>query len=192
MDFLFRVFYFFHRVLTGPKNWGPIRSKFIDGEPNSVWRKIYKNHMSDESFKTGETTTKSVIETNELQTAYFTIEGMTYYSQPCELKYVWISPEKSLHAYAFPKSSPLLPFFKYAYSKIRQSGALQRINRKWMKNAKSLNCDSNNSMEPITLNRIGLLIALIIMGVLFAVVALIIEVYKDQRCHKIRNRKQKN
>ena len=70
-----------------------------------------------------------------------------------------------------------IPFFKLAYSKIRQSGALQRINRKWMKNAKSLNCDSNNSMEPITLNKIGLLIALVIMGVLFAVVALIIELY---------------
>ena len=140
---------------------------------------MFKSHMSDESFKTGETTTRSVIETNELQTAYFTIESMAYYSKPCELKYVWISPEKSLYTYAFPKASPLLPFFKYAYSKIRQSGALQRVNRKWMKNAKSINCDSNNSFEPITLNRIGSLIALVIMGVLFAIVALIIEVYKE-------------
>ena len=84
----------FYRVFTGPKEWGPIKSKFINGEPNSIWRRIYKNHMSEESFKTGETTTRSIIETNELQTAYFTIEGMAYYSKPCELKYVWISPEK--------------------------------------------------------------------------------------------------
>ena len=136
--------------------------------------------MSDESFKTGETTTKSVIETNELQTAFFIIEGMVYFSKPCELKYVWISPEKNIATYAFPKGSPLLPFFKHAYSKIRQSGALQRVNRKWMKNAKSLNCHSDNSIEPITLNRIGSLIALVIMGVLFAIVALIIEVFKDK------------
>ena len=94
--------------------------------------------MSDESFKTGETTTRSVIETNELQTAYFTVEGMAYFSKPCELKYVWISPEKSLHAYAFPKDSPLLPFFKHAYSKIRQSGALKRLNKEWTKNGNSL------------------------------------------------------
>ena len=106
---------------------------------------------------------------------------MAYYSKPCELKYVWISPEKILYAYAFPKASPLLPFFKYAYSKIRQSGALQRVNGKWMKNAKSLNCDSSNSMEPITLNKIGSLIALVIMGVLFATVALIIEVFKTTK-----------
>ena len=42
--------------------------------------------MSDESFKTGKTTTQSVTETDELQTSYFTIEGMAYYSKPCELK----------------------------------------------------------------------------------------------------------
>ena len=176
-DVLFRIFYFFHRVLTGPKSWGLIRGKFLEGEPNSVWRKMYKNHMSDESFKTGEATTRSVIETNELQTAYFQIKNMAYYSKPCELKYVWKSPEKSFYSYAFPKASPLFPFFKYAYGKIRQSGALQRVNRKWMTNAKSLNCNSNNSMEPITLNRIGSLIALVIMGVLFGIAALIIEVY---------------
>ena len=166
--------------MTGPKEWGAISSLFIDGEPNSVWKKMNENHMSDESFKTGETTTRSIIETNELQTAYFTIEGMALYSKPCELKYVWVSPEKSLYSYAFPKASPLFPFFKYAYSKIRQSGGLQRVKGKWRKNAKSLNCDSGNSMEPITLNKIGSLIALVIIGVLFAIVALFIEVFKDK------------
>ena len=166
--------------MTGPKEWATIGSKFIDGEPNSVWRKMYKNHMSDESFKTGEAATRSVIETNELKTAYFSIEGMAHFSKPCELKYVWISPEKTIYTYAFPKASPLLPFFKYAYSKIKQSGALQRVNSKWMKSTKSTNCDSNNSFKPITLNRIGSLIALVIMGLLFATVALIVEVFKDK------------
>ena len=171
---------FFHRVLTGPKEWATIRSKFIDGEPNSVWRKMYKNHMSDESFKTGETATRSVIESNELQTAYFSVEGMAHFSKPCELKYVWISPENSIMSYAFPKGSPLLPFFKYAYSKIRQSGALQRVNRKWMKKVQHLNCDSNKSIEAITLNRIGSLIVLLIIGVLFAILAVLIELCHDK------------
>ena len=169
-----------YRVFTGPKEWGPIKSRFINGEPNSVWRKIYRNHMSEESFKTGETTTQSIIETNELQTAYFTIEGMAYYSKPCELKYVWVSPETTLFSYAFPKASPLLPFFKYAYSKIRQSGALQRVNKKWMKKVQHLNCDSNQSIEAITLNRIGSLIVLLIIGVLFAILAVLIELCHDK------------
>ena len=173
-------FSIFCRVLTGPKKWGTIKTKFIHGEPNSLWRKMYKNHMSEESFKTAETTTQSIIATNELQTAYLQIEFMAYYSKPCELKYVWVSPEKSFYSYAFPKASPLFPFFKYAYSKIRQSGALQRIKRKWTKNGESLNCDANNSLEPITLKKVGSLIAVLIMGVLFAIVALIIEVCMDK------------
>ena len=177
---LYSGFSIFCRVLTGPKKWGTIKTKFIHGESNSLWRKMYKNHMSDESFKTAETTTQSIIATNELQTAYLQIEFMAYYSTPCELKYVWVSPEKTLFSYAFPKASPLLPFFKYAYTKIRQSGGLQRVKEKWRKNTKSLNCDSGNSMESITLNRIGSLIALLIMGVFFAIVALIIEVFKDK------------
>ena len=133
-----------------------------------------------ESFKTGETTTRSIIETNELQTAYFTIENMAYYSKPCELKYVWISPEKTIYTYAFPKASPLLPFFKHAYSKIRQSGALQRVNKKWMKKVQHLNCNSNQSIEAITLNRIGSLIVLLIIGVLFAILAVLIELCHDK------------
>ena len=136
--------------------------------------------MSDESFKTAETTTQSIIATNELQTAYLQIEFMAYYSKPCELKYVWVSPEKNLNSYAFPKASPLFPFFKYAYSKIRQSGGLQRVERKWRNKVKPSNCDSGNFMEPITLNRIGSLIALVIIGVIFAIVVLFIEVFKDK------------
>ena len=167
--------------MTGPKEWTGLVSRFIDGEPESVWRKIYENQMSDESFTSGEPAAiESLLETNKFQTAFFTIEAMEYSSKPCELKFVWTSPEKYLASYAFPKGSPLLPFFKYAYSKIRQSGALQRINRKWAKNGESLNCDSNNSLEPITLKKVGSLIAVLIMGVLFAIVALIIEVCVDK------------
>ena len=136
--------------------------------------------MSDKSFKTGETTTRSVIETNEFKTAYFTIDNMAYYSKQCELKYVWISPEKTLYTYAFPKDSPILPFFKHAYSKIRQSGALQRVNRKWMKKVQPRNCGSSNSIEGITLNRVGSLIVLIIIGLLFAILAVLIELCHDK------------
>ena len=55
---------------------------------------------------------------------------------------------------------------------------VQRANRKWMKKVQPLNCDSNNSMEAITLNRIGSLIVLLIIGVLFAILAVLIEL-----CH---------
>ena len=79
--------------------------------------------MSEESFRSGEETGAigSLLETNEPLTAFFTIEAMDYYSKPCELKFVWKSPEKAISSFAFPKGSPLLPFFKHAYSKIGQS-----------------------------------------------------------------------
>ena len=61
--------------------------------------------MSEESFRSGEETGAigSLLETNEPLTAFFTIEAMDYYSKPCELKFVWKSPEKLF---------PLLPFQK--------------------------------------------------------------------------------
>ena len=138
--------------------------------------------MSEESFRSGEETGAigSLLETNEPLTAFFTIEAMDYYSKPCELKFVWKSPEKAISSFAFPKGSPLLPFFKHAYSKIGQSGALERISRKWMKKGIPLNCNSKNSIEPLTLNKIGSLIVLLIMGMIFAFVAFIIEVCMDQ------------
>ena len=138
--------------------------------------------MSEESFRSGEETGAIgyLLETNEPLTAFFTIEAMDYYSKPCELKFVWKSPEKAISSFAFPKGSPLLPFFKHAYSKIGQSGALERISRKWMKKGIPLNCNSKNSIEPLTLNKIGSLIVLLFMGMIFAFVAFIIEVCMDQ------------
>ena len=170
----------FDRVLTSSKERTGIVFNFIYGEPTSVWGKIYKNHMSEESFKSGEEigAIKSLLETNQLLTAFFTIEAMDYYSKPCELKFVWKSPEKAISSFAFPKGSPLLPFFKHAYSKIRQSGNLERISIKWMKKGKPLNCHSNNSMEPLTLNKTGSLFVLLFMGMVFAIAAFIFEVSK--------------
>ena len=65
-------------------------------------------------------------------------------------------------------------------NKLDMSGALERISRKWMKKGKPLNCNSKNSIEPLTLNKIGSLIVLLIMGMIFAIVAFIIEVCMDQ------------
>ena len=146
----------FHRVLTSSKERTGIVFNFIYGEPNSVWSKIYKNHMSEESFTSGEETgaISSLLETNEPLTAFFTIEAMDYYSKPCELKFVWKSPEKAISSFAFPKGLPLLSFFKHVYCKIGQSGALERISRKWMKKGIPLNCTSKNSIEPLTVNKI--------------------------------------
>ena len=93
MDILFWISNFY-RVLTGPKEWGAISSLFIDGEPNSVWKKIYENHMSDESFASSQTAAiESLLKTDGFKTVFFTVEDMAYFSEPCELKFVWL-PQK--------------------------------------------------------------------------------------------------
>ena len=100
--------------------------------------------MTDESFMESERSAlKQLLETNTPLTAYFSTESMLYNSKPCELKILWESSKKTHQSFAFKKDSPLLPFFKYAYKKLRQTGALQRISEKWKEYGKSHNCEQD-------------------------------------------------
>ena len=103
--------------MTSPKEWG-VAQKFLDAKPNSVWDQIFNNHMTDKSFTKGENDAiNTMMKKKELLAAYFSIEAMNYYSKPCQLKVAWKSSEKLQISFAFPKNSPLVPFFKYAYGK---------------------------------------------------------------------------
>ena len=165
----------FYSVLTGPKQWG-LTQKFLDAEPNSVWDHIHNNHMTDESFTSGESDAiDSIIKKKELLTAYFTIEAINYYSKSCQLKVAWTSSERYDASFAFPKNSPLLPFFKYAYGKIKQSGALYRINEKWKLTGKSSNCNSKDSLSPISFNKIVSLIGLLVCGIILSIITMVVE-----------------
>ena len=62
------------------------------------------------------------------------------------------------------KGSPLLPFFKHIYTKIRQSGALYRLKHKWKQVGKSSQSCSETDLKPISFNKIIFLIFLLIFG----------------------------
>ena len=161
--------------MTSPKEWG-VAQKFLDAEPNSVWDQIYKNHMTDESFTKGENDAiNTIMKKKELLTAFYPLEAMNYYSKPCQLKVAWKSSEKLQYSFAFPKNSPLVPFFKYAYGKIKQSGALYRINEKWKQTGNPSNCDSNDSMSPISFNKIVSLIGLLVCGIILSIITMVVE-----------------
>ena len=165
----------FYSVLTGPKQWG-IAQTFLDAEPNSVWDQIYNNHMTDESFTSGENDAiDTIMKKKELLTAFFPIESINYFSKPCQLKVAWKSPEKYQYSFAFPKNSPLVPFFKYAYGKIKQSGTLYRINEKWKKTGESSNCNSKDSLSPISFNKIVSLISLLVFGIILSIITMAME-----------------
>ena len=132
--------------------------------------------MTDESFTSGTSDAINTIMTKkELLTAFFPIQAMNYYSKPCQLKVAWKSSGKHQYSFAFPKNSPLAPFFKYAYGKIKQSGALYRINEKWKQTGKSLNCDSKNSLSPISFNKIVSLISLLAFGIILSIITMVVE-----------------
>ena len=111
------------RVQTGERSWA-VAQTFLEAKPKTVWRKILENHMDDESFKDIENPGLKEFRNSHKMAFYHSIENMVYYSKQCELKILWTSPAKTDVSFGFPKKSPLLPFFKYAYKKLRQTGTL--------------------------------------------------------------------
>ena len=75
---------------------------------------------------------------------------------------------------ALPKGSPLLPFFNHAYNKLRQNGAMARIKAKWEDKDNSLKCEAN-SLEPISIEKMGSLLVMLLSGMGLASIILILE-----------------
>ena len=163
------------RVLTGPKSIS-LAQLFTESKPNTVWNEIFKNHMTDQSFKSNDMeATKTILEKNDYLTQYSEVESMIYNSEPCKVKILWESPSKDRSSIAFPKGSPLVPFFKNTYSQIRQTGVLLRLQEKWQKKASQGSCESMDSLEPISINKIISLITLLLFGICLATIILAIE-----------------
>ena len=79
------------------------------------------------------------------------------------------------------QGSPLLPFFNYAYNKLRQNGALTRLKAKWEDKDNSLKCEAN-SMEPISIVKMGSLLLMMLSGMGLAFITFISEIfYKTKR-----------
>ena len=72
------------------------------------------------------------------------------------------------------KGSPLLPFFNYAYNKLRQNGALTRLKAKWEDKDNSLKCEAN-SLEPISIEKMGSLLLMMLSGIVLASFIFILE-----------------
>ena len=99
---------------------------------------------------------------------------MLYFSRQCELKILWKSSERKQLSFGFPKGSPLLPFFQYAYKKLRQTGTLKRTQEKWHKNEKSTKCGLK-PLKSISIKKIGLVIVLFSLGFFTALITFLNE-----------------
>ena len=131
--------------------------------------------MTDGSFKDGiNELMQNMIGSNELSTAYTLVSNMLYASKPCEIKVLWQSSQPSQQSFGFPKRSPLLPFFRYAYKKLRQTGTLQRISEKWKDKTKSSKCGRKN-MTPLTFKKLATLYIILLVGTILAAITLVTE-----------------
>ena len=89
--------------MTGPKSIS-IAQIFTKSEPNTVWNKIYNDHMSNDSFISSDIeATNVLLQKNELLTQYSEVDIMKRYSKPCEIQILWVSPTKARASIAFQK-----------------------------------------------------------------------------------------
>ena len=51
------------------------------------------------------------------------------------------------------KGSPIMPFFNYAFNKLRQTGALYREKKKWIPKENTFKC-TEDPLEPISFQKI--------------------------------------
>ena len=91
----------------------------------------------------------------------------------CQLKILWKSPGRHFESFGFPKKSPLLPFFNYAYKKMRETGAWSNINKKWTIKEQSF-CQKD--LEPISWQKIGSLLALLVFCISVSLLVLLCEI----------------
>ena len=68
-----------------------------------------------------------------------------------------------------------MPFFRHAYTKIRQTGAFHRHSKKWRTEGQSIGCDSSNALTPISFNKIVSLVAVLFLGIFLALITLVFE-----------------
>ena len=117
----------------------------------------------------------SVLQQNKLLTVYTYVNTM-----PCALKVLWKSPEKRHQSFGLPKGSPMVPFFKHAYNKLRQTGTLYRIQEKWRQTKRIGKCGAN-SLRPISLKKIISIIVLLLMGISIAFLVCVVEFFYMRR-----------
>ena len=110
----------------------------------------------------------------------------------CGIRTLWVSPQRDMNAFAFPKNSSLLPFFNHIYHQMQEIGLLKRLNGQWAPFANQKSCN-HVEFEGISIKKTILLFAILLCGVLFAAIILVFEItivniFKHRCCPPIRGK----
>ena len=82
---------------------------------------------------------------------------------------------KSSDSFAFPKRSPMVPFFNHAYKKIRETGSWLRMKERWADAENTGQCDQVTDYHPISIYKIISLLILLLLGIGTSVSILVFE-----------------
>ena len=124
----------------------------------------------------GEAIQKMKTTENQLTLVFEAAAVMNHPENDCALKFVWFSPQAGYTSLAFPKKSPLYPFFMHFYTIMLETGDFDKITKSWgrgMPNCKSKDID----FEGISISKVILVIFILIGGVLIASGILVCEMY---------------
>ena len=147
--------------------------------------------MSDESFVSGFGHQSGPVRMVSQEDGPLTAFSYLHDMPPCMLKVLWKSPGPEYQSFAFQKDSPILPFFKHVYSKIRQSGILYKLKEKWKPKGKEYICSSRRDiLKPISLNKVGSILALLLIGGVIAAATLAFEYIYEARFKALSERQK--
>ena len=154
-----------------PSRTSAYTQTIAEAEEGTVFNRIYKNNMDDESYMGTIKGMKEILRTNKELTMFSSIEAMHYYSHDkCELKIVWKNPGVFFESIAFAKNSSLRPFFELAYRYARESGILNKFLTKWASSAPP-KCYSK---EPFSLSMKKVISLVVFLGAAICAVFLIL------------------
>ena len=131
--------------------------------------------MSDESFISSGKKMQEKVETNEKIALWSYVSFMEHNSpNECALKILWKSPTRHLASFAFPKMSPLLPFFNHAYKKLWETGTWWRLKKNW-KEPNERKCNLKSHFHPISVQKIVSLLVMLLLAIAVSILILCVE-----------------
>ena len=173
-----QLFLFYCRILTSVRS-GTAATRFTQAKPDSVWWKIYKNHMTENSFIDQGPSLRAVHHSDEQLAAYVTLDSIQNYmntNYPCGMNIVWKSHQPVYYSFAFTKRHPLIPYFNHVFKQIKERGLHFLSKKQWNMIYDKSKCASNTKVEKVPFPKIVLPYTLVACGILMSLIIVMIEI----------------
>ena len=160
-----------YKVLTGSKS-GFTAAQLLHAPKNSIFEKIFQDHMDNESF-TGYGKGYKKVAYSDTKLTFFGENDQV--KERCYLKAVWKSPQRYFASFALKKRSPYLAFFNQAILDLREKGVFHHLNEKWRQIIKVRCKAKDENLERISFEKIILLLVTLLVGIGMALIIVSIE-----------------